>query len=219
CVQTISNVFAFFLFRTQLYLFFEAALFETFFVVLSIEKKKDSGAPSVLFSLDMSSQTVALRFSDLVDGGLIEQLPPFLDDNIVISTWNGVVYGKEKAESFFNDYRRYMHHKHNFDKWKQVHHSLDASLQTFSSEGPSMVLPEDRVERTRRIVTGRITGGDPHVAQYFDESGYDSQGFAMFERNGVVGSHPKYAFLRLPVRQVIVVKNGLVVLYELSMRR
>jgi hypothetical protein len=167
----------------------------------------------------MSSQNVALRFSDLVDGGVLEQLEAYLDDNIVISTWNGVVYGKEKAMTFFEDNRRYMHHKHTFNQWRQVHHCLDPNLQTFEAVEPSMMLPEDRLKRTRRIVTGRVTGGDSDVAQYFDDWGYDSQGFAMFERTGVVGSHPKFAFLRLPVRQVIVVKRGLVVLYELSMKR
>ena len=165
-----------------------------------------------------AAQIVGLRFAELVENGLFHELEPYLDDNVVVSTWNGVVYGKEKAFMFFEDNRRYMHHKQNYNRWRQVHHCLDPNLVAMHEDQTSVVA-EDRLERSGRLMTGRMRGGDPEVSKFFDANGYDSQGYAMFEREGTYGSHPKFAFSNLPVRQVVVVRRGLVVLYQLSMRR
>lgn len=165
-----------------------------------------------------TSQVIALRFAELVDNGYLDAIEPFLDDEIVVSTWNGVVVGKRKAMTFFEDYRRYMHHTQNYNRWRQVQHCLDPQLHQFETNR-TVAYEEDEMERSARYVSGRIRGGDLDTERFFDAEGYDSQGYAMFERDGKYGCHPKFAFWKLPVRQVLVLKDGLVVLFQISMRR
>lgn len=167
-----------------------------------------------------AAQIIGLRFSEYVSSGDLGGIAAFLDDDVVVSTWNGVAYGKDRAMTMFEDHRRFMHHKQNFNRWRQVQHCLDPTLATFAedTEGSS-VAEEDKLERSQRLVTGRAPSGVREVEKYFDGNGYDSQGYAMFEREGTIANHPRFAFRNKKVREVIVVHKGLVVLYQIGARR
>eukprot|EP00331_Platyophrya_macrostoma_P006228 CAMPEP_0176409524 /NCGR_PEP_ID=MMETSP0127-20121128/2546_1 /TAXON_ID=938130 /ORGANISM="Platyophrya macrostoma, Strain WH" /LENGTH=144 /DNA_ID=CAMNT_0017788913 /DNA_START=43 /DNA_END=474 /DNA_ORIENTATION=- len=141
-----------------------------------------------------TAQVVALRFSELVDNGYLDAIQGFISDDIVVSTWNGVIVGKAKAMTFFEDFRRYMHHTQNYNRWRQVQHCLDPNLEKFAVNAQQSSYEDDAMELSARYVSGRVRGGDIDTEQYFNAEGYDSQGYAMFERDGQYGCHPKFTF-------------------------
>ena len=148
----------------------------------------------------------------------------YLADDVVVYTWHGVVYGKKNATNYLLDYRRYQHHNLIYNKWKQVLHCVDVDLKPFDKtfDSPTAVGFDD-IEESNASKTlmrrSRVQGGVPEIARYHSSTGYDSQGYAHFERDGFIASHPHVTFFRVPVKQTIVLKDNEIVLLNLTKRR
>ncbi|AAZ12064.1 uncharacterized protein TEOVI_000503800 [Trypanosoma equiperdum] len=148
-----------------------------------------------------ASQLIATRFTDLLAEGNIESALKYIANDVVYNTWLGVVYGKDNVEVFLRDNVRFVHHGRNYNRWKQVQHSLDASLKQFT--------------------VNDVSGYDESaldVRSYYDSEGYDSQGYATFERDGTIASHAKFAVFHVKVKETVVLRNNKVVLVNVSKR-
>lgn len=167
------------------------------------------------FSFQMAdSQLLATRFVELVESGSINEASHFLADDVIATHLNGIYYGKQSVTNYLLDARRYMHHKSNFNRWRQVHHCVDPTLRVYDDGAGKE--HESRLSRSASVMTGRSKFGDAQVAQYFDPLGYDSHRYAMFEREGWVGCHPKISFWMIPVRQMVVVRDGEVTVFSIT---
>ncbi|EPY30938.1 hypothetical protein STCU_01054 [Strigomonas culicis] len=138
-----------------------------------------------------TAQLIVVRYFDLVDSGKIEPALAYLANDVIYNTWLGVVEGKDNVTSFLRDNVRYMHNARNFSPWRQVQHSLDPALHFFTAQNGSVP---------------------------YDDKGYDSQGFAMFERDGTIASLTKLSMKKLHVKETAVVKDGYIILVNLSKR-
>jgi hypothetical protein len=148
----------------------------------------------------------------------------YLADDVVIYTWHGVVYGRRNAINYLLDFRRYQSNATTFNKWKQVMHCMDASIKPFNAEYVSASAEEfddhageeSPVARRRRP---RVAGGDMGVARFHDQQGFDSQGYAQFERDGYISSHGYITLWRIPIKQTIVLRDGQIVMINLMKRK
>ncbi|RNF06626.1 hypothetical protein TraAM80_03822 [Trypanosoma rangeli] len=95
----------------------------------------------------------------------------------------GVVYGRENVTVFLRDNVRFAHDGQNYNRWRQVQHSLDPALRQYDrGDGFSSVIsPHTSVQH-----------GDPTVRRYFNPDGYDPQGYATLDRDGTLVSHAKF---------------------------
>jgi hypothetical protein len=154
----------------------------------------------------------------------IHLLIDYLAEDVIIYTWHGVVYGRKNATNYLMDFRRYQHHNLLYNKWKQVMHCIDDDIKPFRSSYASENadpnafdnLSSDSSHSLRR---SRVPGGDMEVARFHDATGFDSQGYAHFERDGFIGSHPHLTFFRIPIKQTIVLRDGQIVMINITKRR
>ncbi|KEG14388.1 hypothetical protein DQ04_00491080 [Trypanosoma grayi] len=154
-----------------------------------------------------TSQLIATRYMDLISEGRVGDALTYLSDDVVYNTWMGVVYGKENVEVFLRDNVRFVHHGRNYNRWKQVQHSLDPTLRQYTlSEGGDL------------SALSSVEFGGQVVRRYFNADGYDSQGYATFERDGTVASHAKFAVFHVRVKETVVLRNNKVVLVNVSKR-
>ncbi|RNF05426.1 uncharacterized protein Tco025E_07785 [Trypanosoma conorhini] len=156
-----------------------------------------------------TSQLVVTRYMDLLGEGNVEAALNYLADDVVYNTWMGVVYGKDNVTVFLRDNVRFVHHGRNYNRWRQVQHSLDPALRQYDrADGvTSGVSPQSSVHY-----------GDPAVRRYFNVDGYDSQGYATFERDGTLASHAKFAAFNVKIKETVVLRNNKVVLVNVSKR-
>ncbi|KAG8346886.1 hypothetical protein ERJ75_000739500 [Trypanosoma vivax] len=146
-----------------------------------------------------TSQLIVTRFSDLLAEGSVEAALRYIAEDVVYNTWMGIVYGRENVSVFLHDNVRFLHHGRNYNRWKQVQHSLDPTLGRFD-----------------RLGSSEPAHGEPW--SYFDADGYDSQGYATFERDGTISSHAKFSVFSVRVKETIVLRRNRVVLVNLSKR-
>ncbi|EKG05545.1 hypothetical protein TCSYLVIO_003392 [Trypanosoma cruzi] len=159
-----------------------------------------------------TSQLIAMRYMDLLSEGNVENALVYLSDDAVYNTWMGVVYGKENVAVFLRDNVRFVHHGRNYNRWRQVQHSLDPSLRQYDradGSGSGSGIP------SRALLQ---YGGDQAVRRYFNAEGYDSQGYATFERDGTIASRAKFSAFNVKVKETVVLRNNKVVLVNVSKR-
>ncbi|KAH9579828.1 hypothetical protein LSM04_002380 [Trypanosoma melophagium] len=154
-----------------------------------------------------TSQLIATRFMDLLGEGRVDDALNYLSDDVVYNTWMGVVYGKDNVTVFLRDNVRFVHHGRNYNRWKQVQHCLDPTLKRYAVDDVSTASQQ-----------GLVRFGDIAVRQYFNADGYDSQGYATFERDGTIASHAKFAVFHVKVKETVVLRNNKVVLVNISKR-
>nr|CCC91192.1 conserved hypothetical protein [Trypanosoma congolense IL3000] len=149
------------------------------------------------------SQLIVTRFADLLAEGNVQSASKYLADDVVYNSWLGVVYGKDNVVVFLMDNVRFVHHGRNYNRWKQVQHTLEHrarqyDLATAGGEGH----------------TTNTLGTKPHLGM----DGYDSQGYATFERDGTIASHAKFAVFNVKIKETIVLRDNKVVLVNISKR-
>ncbi|ORC90686.1 uncharacterized protein TM35_000071100 [Trypanosoma theileri] len=154
-----------------------------------------------------TSQLIVTRFMDLLAEGRVDDALNYLSDDVVYNTWMGIVYGKSNVTVFLRDNIRFVHHGRNYNRWKQVQHCLDPTLERYAVDDVVTALPQSLVRF-----------GDISVRQYFNADGYDSQGYATFERDGTIASHAKFAVFHVKVKETVVLRNNKVVLVNISKR-
>lgn len=138
-----------------------------------------------------SALLIVTRFSDLVASGNIEAAANYLALDVTHNSWIGVVNGRDDVLTMLRDGVRFMRHARVFRSWKQVQHCLDPSLRCVLNTG-----------------TGSTV--------MFDSDGYDSHGFATFERDGTIASDPSYVRYNISVKETIVVRDSFIVLIDIS---
>ncbi|CCW61489.1 unnamed protein product [Phytomonas sp. EM1] len=135
-------------------------------------------------------QLIVARFTELVESGKPELAINYLSPDIIYNSWMGVVEGRDNVVNFLRDNVRFSHHSRSYERWRVVQHSLEPHLWE--------------------------AGSSPRPI--FDDTGYDPDGFATFERNGTISTRPRFVFERVRVKETIVVQNGLIILVNVSKR-
>ena len=133
--------------------------------------------------------------------------------DIVVHTMHGVLQGRDVVVPYLVNLKRFDGYRRSFDQWKHVHHCLDP-LPAFN---PTVTQAMTQIEQ--KAFGGRLKGGNQEVSRFFDDLGYDAQGFAQFERIGWFGNADYIPSAYLKMRQTLVLKAGLVVLWDMSQRR
>lgn len=134
-------------------------------------------------------QLILTRYTELIGAGNIDPALAYLSEDVIYCTWLGVVEGKSNVTTFLRDNVRYLHHSRNYNQWHQVHHS-------FNGAGHG---------------TGKTAGEDAYPS-------YDKEGYATFERNGKLGYQPKIYVRSVPVKETVVIRDGLIVLVNVTKR-
>lgn len=138
-----------------------------------------------------TSQLILKRYTDLLGGGELEAAFSYLAEDVIYNTWLGVVEGKDNVVTFLRDNIRFLHHNRNFNHWRQVQHCLDSDLRPFRDDCAS-------------------------PGAFFNLEGYDSQGYATFERDGTIGDQPKFAAYSIRVKETVVIFNSQVALVSIT---
>lgn len=141
-----------------------------------------------------ASQLVLQRYTDLINSGNLDAAFNYLSEDVVYVTWLGVVEGKDNVVTFLRDNVRFLHFTKNFNRWRQVQHCLDADLSRgFDDSGV----------------------GDSNL---FNRDGYDAQGYASFERDGMIAKIVKLSMQKTRVKETVVIRDNKVVLVTLMER-
>lgn len=74
------------------------------------------------------------RFSELLAKGEVGQAAVYLDDDVVLQSWHGVMEGKADVINFLDDNRRFMHHHRVFSPWRLVHRTIDTDTLVQNGE-------------------------------------------------------------------------------------
>ncbi|CAC9516397.1 SnoaL-like domain containing protein [Leishmania donovani] len=138
-----------------------------------------------------ASHLVLQRYTDLINSGDLDAAFNYLSEDIIYVTWLGVVEGKDNVVTFLRDNIRFLHFTKSFNRWRQVQHCLDADL-------------------CRRFDDSGV--GDSNL---FDRDGYDPQGYASFERDGMIANVVKYSMQKTRVKETVVIRDNKVVLVTL----
>ncbi|CCW68208.1 unnamed protein product [Phytomonas sp. Hart1] len=135
-------------------------------------------------------QLIVSRFTELVESGKPDLALNYLSPDIIYNSWMGVIEGKDNVINFLRDNIRFSHHRRNYERWRVVQHSLEACLWDAGAN--------------RRPI--------------FNHNGYDPHGTATFERNGTLFARPGALSERIYVKETVVVKDGLIILVNVSKR-
>lgn len=151
-----------------------------------------------------SAYLIVTRFTELLLTGQVEKASTYLDEGVILQSWQGVVEGKADVISYLSDSRRFMHHKRSFGPWRLVHRTMESE----ALQGPRSSLP--------------ATSGKPGPAVVVEDdeefSDYDGQGYAVFERLGKMSTRPRFSVKSEKVRETVALRNDLIVLIVLSKR-
>lgn len=145
----------------------------------------------VLISMSATSQLVLQRYIDLLESNEVDAACNYLAEDVVYVTWLGIVEGKDSVVTFLRDNVRFLHFTKNFNRWRRVHHCLDSDLKQFTAPGTSEI-------------------------SFFNAEGYDSQGYATFERDGTVAKQAKVPLQRYKVKETVVIRDNQVALVTLA---
>lgn len=137
-----------------------------------------------------TSELVLQRYTELLERSELDAAFNYLAEDIVYVTWLGVVEGKDNVVTFLRDNIRFLHFTRNFNRWRHVHHCLDADLRTFAVPGSK-------------------------ETSFFNREGYDSQGYATYERDGTIAKHVKAPMQFYKVKETVVIRDNQVVLVTL----
>ncbi|KPA83529.1 hypothetical protein ABB37_03124 [Leptomonas pyrrhocoris] len=138
-----------------------------------------------------TSQLVLQRYIDLLERNELDAAFNYLAEDVIYVTWLGIVEGKDNVVTFLRDNVRFMHFRTNFNRWRSVQHCLDADLKTFGTPGSS-------------------------ETSFFNQEGYDSQGYATYERDGTVAKYAKAPLEHYRVKQTVVIRDNQIVLVTLT---
>ena len=166
------------------------------------------------------AQLIAIQFSKAEMTADVELLRDLLDDECIFLSYMGAVHGKAAVLSAFADAKRNQFNKRQFGKFVQVQHCLDSDLTLFSEcSVPS-------ANEDFEMGTPSFLGSSLHHAESesglrgpFDRNGFDSQGFAQFERDGEFSIDIRGSIRKVDLKETIVVRsNGLIVLLSRTRR-
>ncbi|CAG9578609.1 conserved hypothetical protein [Leishmania major strain Friedlin] len=138
-----------------------------------------------------ASYLVLQRYTDLINSGDLDAAFNYLSEDIIYVTWLGVIEGKDNVVTFLRDNMRFLHFAKHFNRWRQVQHCLDADLSRHCDDSD--------------------VGG----SNLFDRDGYDRQGYASFERDGMIANIVKLSMQKTRVRETVVIRDNKVVLVTL----
>ncbi|KPI83656.1 hypothetical protein ABL78_7312 [Leptomonas seymouri] len=138
-----------------------------------------------------TAQLILRRYVDLLESNELDAAFNYLAEDVIYVTWLGVVEGKDNVVTFLRDNVRFLHFTKNFNRWRAVHHCLDADLKTFSIPGSS-------------------------EKSFFNQEGYDSQGYATFERDGTVAKYAKAPLEHYKVKETVVIRDNQIALVTLA---
>eukprot|EP00796_Vickermania_ingenoplastis_P005488 gene5488-3962_t len=128
---------------------------------------------------------IVTRFGELLSAGSIDAAATYLDEDVILQSWQGVAEGKADVVSYLSDSRRFMHHTRTFTPWQHVTRTMELAALHHPGEA---------------------------------QSGYDGQGYAIFERIGTMSTRPRFSVKSESVRETIVVRNDYIVLIVLAKR-
>lgn len=163
---------------------------------------------------------IVTRFSELVLIGKIDNASAYLDDGVILQSWQGVMEGKADVLNYLNDGRRFMHLRRSFGPWRQVLRSMENEVDTFlqkdgvesASAHKSSSFDHDRHRPSKScnlLLTDRRDERE-------NDNCYDGQGYVIFERLGTMTTRPRFSVKTEKVRESIAIRNNLVVLIILS---
>jgi hypothetical protein len=138
-----------------------------------------------------TSQLVLQRYTSLLEQNEIDAASNYLAEDVVYVTWLGVVEGKDNVLTFLRDNIRFLHFTTNFNRWRRVHHCLDGDLKTFPISNSS-------------------------ETSFFNQDGYDSQGYATFERDGTIAKQVKLPLQHYRVKETVVIHDNQIALVTLA---
>lgn len=163
---------------------------------------------------------IVTRFSELVLTGNIDSASAYLDDNVILQSWQGVIEGKMDVVNYLNDSRRFMHHKRSFKPWRRVLRSMEREAEDtfFDRNNRGDAVHEEGGSMTHRFVaSSSSSSGLPLTIQGgYSEDCYDGQGYVIYERLGTMSTRPRFSVKKIQVRESIAVRNNLIVLIVLS---
>lgn len=170
------------------------------------------------------AQLVAIEFAKAEVVADISVLKGLLDDGCILVSHLGVVYGKDNVLNVLADAKRHQYNKRHFSKFIQVQHCLDSSLRLFSAQNRVNHSPaNDDFNQGSGSFLGSSTMAFDSETELsrtpFDKNGFDSQGFAQFERDGELSIDTRNGLRKVDLKETIVVnKMGHIVLLSRARR-
>lgn len=163
---------------------------------------------------------IVTRFSELVLIGKIDNAAAYLDDGVILQSWQGVVEGKVDVVNYLNDSRRFMHLRRSFGPWRQVLRSLEGDNVKCLRKAGMESAPAHRKSSFEHDCRLPLRSSNSVLSDRRDEreneNCYDSQGYAIFERLGTMSTRPRFSVKTVRVRESVGLSNNLVVLIVLS---
>ncbi|KAL7696607.1 hypothetical protein N2W54_006333 [Lotmaria passim] len=140
-----------------------------------------------------TSELVLQRYVDLLESNQLDAAFNYLAEDVIYATWLGIVEGKDNVVTYLRDNVRFLHFTKNFNRWRRVHHCLDTSLVKFAVPGSN-------------------------ETSFFNKDGYDSQGYATFERDGNVAKYAKTPMEHYAVKETVVIRDNQIALVVVAQR-
>ncbi|GET90981.1 hypothetical protein, conserved [Leishmania tarentolae] len=138
-----------------------------------------------------TSQLVLQRYTDLIHRGDLDAAFNYLSEDVIYVTWLGVVEGKDNVVTFLRDNIRFLHFAKSFSRWRQVQHCLDSDLSR------------------------HLDGSGAGDCSLLRVDGYDAQGYASFERDGMIAKIVKLSMQKTRVKETVVIRDNKVALVTL----
>lgn len=162
---------------------------------------------------------IVTRFSELILTGKVDSASAYLDENVILQSWQGVVEGKMDVVNYLNDSRRFMHHKRSFRPWRQVIRSMEKEAEK-PFQGDYLKKPSGITNRSEGLPSADFSSGSQsYVSERQEkeyEDDYDGQGYVIYERLGTMSTRPRFSVKTIHVRESIAVCNNLIVLIVFS---
>jgi hypothetical protein len=162
------------------------------------------------------AELIAARVSEAFYVGDETTFMEYADPDIILSSFEGVAYGREAVNVALLGMKRHQLAKRDFQRRTQVQHCVDSGIVPIGRPSQPELPP---IENPKLALLRRRIGLDRPLSSSssFNEDGYDAQGYAQFERYGKYANGSRaIAFGWEAIRETVVVRQGKVVLFHVG---